>query len=339
MPPPPLKKQGPPPLKRVGIPLPTKRVEAPPPRVPGMRAGSAAKALPPLDMALLAELPDLALQARYMVEGFLSGLHRSPQKGSSVEFAEYRAYQPGDDLRRVDWRLYGRADRLHVKQYEEETQLRVFVVLDTSASMDFRSPGALLRKIEYARITLAALGLLAQRQRDAVGLALAGEGLKDFLRARSSPAHWRAFVARLEGVIPGGPTSLADALESLAELIPPRSLVVIASDFYEEADRLSAALQRLRYDHHDLIGLHVLDPVEIDFDLDDHGTFVDAESGGRLKLDAPAVRQGYLERFGKFCVELDESFRSLGGESVRLRTDQSPTTALAEYLAHRTQRL
>jgi uncharacterized protein (DUF58 family) len=290
-------------------------------------------------MGLLAELPDLALQARYMVEGFLSGQHRSPQKGSSVEFAEYRAYQPGDDLRRVDWRLYGRTDRLHVKQYEEETQLRVFVVLDISASMDFKSPNVRLRKIEFARIVLAALGLLAQRQRDAVGLGLAGAGLTDFLRARSSPAHWRAFIARLEGVMPGGVTSLAEALESLAELIPARSLVVIASDFYEDSARLAAALQRLRYDHHDLIGLHVLDPVEIDFDLDERGVFVDLETGGRLKMEAAAVRKGYLERFGKFCGELDESFRGLGGDSMRLRTDQSPMNVLAEYLAHRSRRL
>jgi len=290
-------------------------------------------------MALLAELPDLALQARYMVEGFLSGQHRSPQKGSSVEFAEYRAYQPGDDLRRVDWRLYGRTDRLHVKQYEEETQLRVFVVLDVSASMDYRSATAKFRKIEFARIVLAALGLLAQRQRDAVGLALAGAELKDFLRARSSQAHWRLFVARLEGVIPGGTTSLASSLESLAELIPARSLVVIASDFYEDTDRLAVALRRLRYDHHDLIGLHILDPVEVDFDTDGRGIFVDAETGGQIKMDAASVRKGYLQRFGKFCDELDAMFRGIGGESVRLRTDCSPMSALAEYLAHRSRRL
>src|ERR1043166_8651750 len=125
--------------------------------------------LPSLDMRLLADLPNLTLQARYVVQGFLSGRHRSPQKGSSVEFAEYRDYQAGDDLRRVDWRLYGRTDRLHVKQYEEETQLRVFLVMDTSASMDFRSRDGLLRKIEFARLVLAALGMLAHRQSDAFG--------------------------------------------------------------------------------------------------------------------------------------------------------------------------
>ncbi len=286
-------------------------------------------------MALLAELPSLELQARYMVEGFLSGQHRSPQKGSSVEFAEYRDYQFGDDLRRVDWRLYARTDRLHVKQYEEETQLRVFVVLDTSGSMDFRSAKAKFRKVEFARIVLAALGLLAQRQRDAVGLGLAGTELSDFLRARSGQAHWRTFVARLEGIVPTGSTSLAAALESLAELAPPRSLIVIASDFYEELPRLESALRRLRYDHHDLIGLHVLDPQEVDFELEDSGTFLDAETGFRLKLDAPAVRKNYLKQFGKVCSELDELFRAAGGETARLRTDESPVRMLAEYLARR----
>src|SRR5450432_76585 len=178
-----------PPVERVaaaaGVARAVKRV-GPPPLPTDVSRGPVRKPLPPLDMALLAELPDLALQARYMVEGFLSGQHRSPQKGSSVEFAEYRMYQPGDDLRRVDWRLYGRTDRLSVKQYEEETQLRVFMVLDVSGSMDFKSERAKFRKIEFARIVLAALGLLAQRQRDAVGLALAAGGLKDFMRARSS---------------------------------------------------------------------------------------------------------------------------------------------------------
>jgi uncharacterized protein (DUF58 family) len=293
--------------------------------------------LPPLDMRLLADLPDLALQARYMVDGFLAGMHRSPQKGSSAEFAEYRGYQMGDDLRRIDWRLYARSDRLHVKQYEEETQLRIFLVLDNSASMNFRSSRAGFRKIEYARIVLAALGLLAQRERDAVGFGLAGSELTDFLRAGSSPAHWRSIIARLDAVRPEGEASVAAALEALAELAPPRSLIVVASDFYEELPRIEAALGRLRYDHHDFIGLHVLDPIEVDFDLDDSGTFLDVETGGRLNLDAPAVRAGYLERFGRFCSDLDEVFRSAGGDTVRLRTDRSAMDALARYLGQREQ--
>lgn len=290
-------------------------------------------------MQLLAELPSLELRARYMVEGFLSGLHRSPQKGSSVEFAEYRNYQLGDDLRRADWRLYGRTDRLHIKQFEEETQLRVFVVLDASASMNFQSAKATMTKVEYARLILAGLGLVAQRQRDAFGLAVAGTELVDFLPARSSTAHWRRFVGKLEAVNPRQGTALGPTLESLAELIPARSLVVIASDFYEDIPRLEPALRRLAYDHHDLVGLHVLDPQEVDFDMEESGTFVDAESGARLKLDPVAVRDNYLRRFREFCGELDHQFRAAGGDLALLRTDDPPTNALTQYLARRGQRL
>jgi uncharacterized protein (DUF58 family) len=290
-------------------------------------------------MRLLAELPSLVLQARYMADGSLSGRHRSPQKGASVEFSEYRNYQIGDDLRRVDWRLYGRTDRLHVKQFEEETQLRVFLVLDISASMDFQSRPSVMRKIEFARIVVAALALIAQRQGDAFGLGIAGTELQDFLRARASASHWRALIGKLEAVTVIRQAALAKTLEDLAEVIPARSLVVVASDFYEEQSLLQGALRRLRHDHQELIGLQVLDPMEIDFDLDESGTFVDVETGAQLKLDAPAVRKGYLDRFGQFCAELDSMFQLAGGEVLRLRTDQSPINTLAYCLARRKERL
>jgi len=303
-----------------------------------------AKPLPPIDLQLLADLPNLALQARCLVDGFLGGRHRSPQKGSSVEFAEYRGYQLGDDLRRVDWRLFGRTDRLHVKQFEEETQLRVFLVLDGSASMDFKSTTtrnghAPMNKLEFARLVLAAIGALAQRQGDAFGLAVVGTELVDFLRARSTVLHWQALIGRLEAVRPIGETALAHTLEALAEIIPPRSLVVVASDFYEDPALLHSALRRLRYDEHDLIGLSVFDPLEMDLQQELTATFVDAETGMRLKLDTPAVRRGYLERFNSFCAELDELFHDADGDLARLRTDQPPVAALARYLARREQRL
>ena len=297
------------------------------------------KRLPPLDLKLLAELPSLELQARYLVDGFINGRHRSPQKGSSVEFAEYRNYQFGDDPRRVDWRLFSRTERLHVRQYEEETQLRIFLVLDASASMDFTSRPAAMNKIQFARLAVAGIASLAQRQGDAFGLGLATMELKDFLRARSSLPHWKSFIGRLEAVMPSGPTALARVLESLAEVVPARSVIFVASDFYEEPERLRAALQRLRYDHHEVIGLQVLDPFELDFDLDHAGTFVDAETGRRLKLDSPAARDGYLKRFRQFCTTLDEMFRGADGDLVRMRTDESPVAALTRYLAARSQRL
>ena len=289
----------------------------------------------PLDLQLLADLPSLALRSRCLVDGFLSGRHRSPQKGSSVEFAEYRDYQLGDDLRRVDWRLFGRSDRLHVKQYEDEAQLRVFTVLDASASMDFSSRRTAWNKLEFARLALAGIALLAQRQGDAFGLGVAGSELSDFLRARSSSAHWQTYVGRLENFAPQRETALARALESLAEIIPSRSLVVIASDFYEDLTPLESALNRLHYDGHDVIGLHVLDPLELDFDFDHAGVWVDAETGARQNLDAPAVRAGYLERFREFCTGLEEQFRAVGGDFVQLRTDEPPVAALAGYIAAR----
>jgi uncharacterized protein (DUF58 family) len=309
---------------------------APPPlpRKPPI-IGRLPQRIAPLDLQLLADLPSLALRSLCLVDGFLSGRHRSPQKGSSVEFAEYRDYQPGDDLRRVDWRLFARSDRLHVKQFEDEAQLRVFTVLDASASMDFSSRRGALSKLDFARLALAGIATLAQRQGDAFGLGIAGAGLTDFLRARSTSAHWQTFIGRLEFFSLQRQTALARALESLAEVIPPRSLVVIASDFYEDPPALESALSHLRYDGHDLIGLHVLDPQELDFELDHAGIWVDAETGTAQHLDAPAVRAGYLQRFRQFCAELEEQFRAVGGDFVQLRTDQPPVDALASYLAAR----
>jgi len=313
----------PPPLRKSPVSRP------PPPVRPGPR----------LDLQLLAELPSLDLRSRCLVDGFLSGRHRSPQKGSSVEFAEYRDYYSGDDLRRVDWRLFGRSDRLHVKQFEDEAQMRVFTVLDASASMDYSSRPGTLAKLDFARLTLAGVALLAHRQGDAFGLGIAGSELTDFLRARSSLSHWQTFVGHLEQVRPHAQTALARALASLAEIVPPRSLIVIASDFYEDLSALEPALSRLRYDGHDLIGLQVLDPLELDFDQDNSGVWVDLESGERRELDAAAVRAGYLKRFHRFCASLEEGFREVDGDFIQLRTDQSPVAALGSYLAKREGRL
>jgi uncharacterized protein (DUF58 family) len=292
--------------------------------------------VPPLDLALLHDLPSLELRARYLMDGFLMGMHRSPKKGFSVEFAEYRAYQLGDDLRRIDWRLYGRSDRLNVKQYEQETQLRVFLVLDTSASMAYASrPVAWLRKIDFARTLLAATGLLALRQCDAFGLAVIGADLDDYLKPKASQSHWRTALGRMDAVQTGGATGLAKGLTTLAELLPRRSLVVIASDFYEESAALNAALRRLRFDRQEIVAFHTLDPVEIDLNEDWNGTFIDAETGQRLILDAVAVRRGYVERFQTFLDQTQTSFLDHAGDYSLLRTDANSMSALGNYLGRR----
>lgn len=291
---------------------------------------------PPIDLALLASLPSLPLRAKYLVEGYLSGLHRSPLKGHSVEFVEYRSYQPGDELRHVDWRLYGRADRLHVKQFEEETQLRIFLLPDASGSMSYKSRPNLLTKLDYARTILAAVGILAQRQRDAVGVALFGQDLTGFLKARSSLAHWRSILATLDSPEVGGVTHVAQCLKTLAELLPRRSLLVVASDFYEEIPALESALHRLRYDGHEVLALHVLDPMEVDFGDDDAaGTFVDLEDGASLVLSAAEVRRTYLENFRAHQALLRDLFAGMNSDLVALRTDENPLTAISAYLAQR----
>lgn len=290
------------------------------------------------DLKLLADLPALPLKARYLVEGYLSGQHRSPLKGHSVEFAEYRAYQPGDDLRHLDWRYYGRSDRLCVKRFEEETQLRVMLLLDASLSMDYRSDGAQMTKLDYARVVLAALATLVRRQHDAAGVGVLRHDLMAYLPARSSASHVHDVISRLGGEPAMGKCDAAFALNSLAAIIKRRAMIVIASDFYEESPGLIAALRRLRYAGHEILGLQILDPLEVDFSPAGAGTYQDAETGDRFPVSPEEVRRAYLAQFKEFQTRVSEMFREVGGDFVTLRTDESPINALGAYLAHREHR-
>lgn len=297
--------------------------------------------LSPIDIDLVASLPSLPLRAKYLVESFLTGRHRSPIKGTAPEFAEYRSYQPGDDLRRIDWRLFGRFDRLSVKQFEDENQLRVTLALDVSASMRYASRPGLLSKSDFARTVLAAMTMLARRQHDAVGLALLGDtgkadgSLYDYVRAGSSPAQQHAVFRRLEEPPNTRTVDLIDGLRRLGSLLPHGGLVVVASDFYTDVAALKDVFQLLRAQRVEVIGLQVLDPMEIDFVKNTGGFFVDLESGRRLALNTAACRRGYLERFGAFRRELGECFRHHNADLVLLRTDENPLVALAAYLGRR----
>jgi uncharacterized protein (DUF58 family) len=292
----------------------------------------------PIDLRLLADLPSLELRSRYLVDGYLSGRHRSPLKGQSIEFVEYRGYQQGDDLRHVDWRLYGRSDRLCVKMFEEETQLRVYLLLDASGSMAWRGERALFRKVDYARLALAAIATLARRQRDATGVAIAGGRLESFLPPLSSDAHYRSVFGMLDNPAGGGETRLAQSISEATNLMKRRSLVVIASDFYEDIDRLEQTVGRLRYEGHDVMGLHVLDPAELDFADDLKGIFVDVEDGSQVTLSSAEVRAAYLREFGAFRSQLARVFEDVSGDLVTLRTDEPPIEALSAYLFNREQR-
>lgn len=294
--------------------------------------------LPPqqrLDIGLLSDLPGLELRARYVMDGFLTGLHRSPFKGFSVEFAQYRAYQQGDDLRRLDWRLFGRTDRLQIREYEAETQMRVVVCVDVSPSMCYRSRDTLLTKLDYARTVAASIGMLAQRQRDAVGLAVLGGKLEEFLRPKSSLSSLHTLWSMLERNYGRVAPRLAASLQEAAPLMRKRGLIVLLSDFYEDAEPLRAAVRRLRHARHEVVALPIFDPAEIDFNFDGRGTFVDMETNARLTAGADEIRRSYLDQFGRFLDSSRELFRSHGADFEILRTDRDPLPALAAYLAKR----
>lgn len=293
----------------------------------------------PIDTQVLGQLPTLPLRARYLVEGFISGRHRSPLTGHSVDFTEYRAYQLGDELRMIDWRLYGRTNRLSVKVYEDETQLCVCLVLDRSASLAYRSRESLMTKMDYARTCLAALSLLVKRQADAAGLAIVSDDIDHYLKPSAKQSRLYEIFQRLDATEPSHEGALALNLGRLSELLKQRSLVIVASDFYEDSEDIKTALRRLRYYGHDVIGLQILDPAEVTFDLDEPGQFLDLESGQTLALTPDEIRASYLEHFNAFQEAVRAEFVSAGCDLLTLRTDESPMAALSLYLAHRQHRL
>jgi uncharacterized protein (DUF58 family) len=292
----------------------------------------------PLDIGELAALGALPLRARRLADALGAGGHKSRRKGASVEFADYRDYQPGDELRRVDWRLYARTDRLHIRETHEETPLRVVLLLDVSPSMAYASRPGLLSKLDYARMLLGAVALLARRQRDAVGLGLLSAELAEWRPPSSSPLRRQLLWSLLDQPPAGAGTDLPTALHQALDLAPRRCLFVLASDFYDEPERLAPAFRRLRYERHDLLALHLADPAEVDFAFDDPSVFFDLETGSQLALDPAAAAAAYRARFSTHRAALGEQLASQGLEHLFLRTDTLPVDALREHLAARAGR-
>ncbi|HVX12882.1 MAG TPA: DUF58 domain-containing protein [Pirellulales bacterium] len=250
-------------------------------------------ARPFLDPSVLARLAGIPLFARQPMQGSVSGRHESPHRGSSVEFAEYREYVPGDDLRRMDWRAYGRSERYYIKEFEADTNLRCCLVLDTSGSMDFGSRGA--TKIEYGRRLAAAIAYLAVLQGDAVGLTCVAGGVVRNIPPRRNPAHLSAVFDVLEAARPRGPTQLPTALHELAETVRQRALVVIVSDLFVDPDELQPCFEHLRFRKHDVAVFHLLDPQELDFDFRRPMRFVDLEGGASIFAEPNVIAARYLE--------------------------------------------
>jgi uncharacterized protein (DUF58 family) len=285
-----------------------------------------------------ARLSNLSVLVRQAVEGFISGLHRSPHRGFSVEFSEHREYVPGDDLRHLDWVAWGRSDRYYIKQYEQETNLRANILLDVSGSMDYRHEGQ-VTKFAYACYLSACLAYLMCRQQDAVGMTAFDERIRFQLPPASTPSHLDRMFRELEALRPGRQTAIAPAFHQLAESIPKRSLVVILSDLYDEPAEILRALQHFVFKKHQVILLHLMDPAELEFPFANMQTFVDAETGEKLQVDPRYVReeyrrevQGFVDSYRKECTERQIEYQLV-------TTDIPYDRMLLRYLAGRKARI
>lgn len=289
-----------------------------------------------LDPAALAQLGGVELLARGVVEGFLMGLHRSPHRGFSAEFAELRSYQAGDDLRYIDWRMFGRSDRFYVKQFEEETNLRAYILLDCSASMGWSSsPGALPSKLWYAKLLAAALSLVLLRQGDAVGLTAFHDAIAAAVVARGGRSQWTEILRRIGTQEARGGTGAADAIREIAGRLRRRGLVILLSDLLVDPGLTATALRYLRHRGHEVLVFHLLDPGERELPPASEARFVDPETGRELAVSVPAVRAEYRRAVADALAEWERSLRPQGIDYQVVETHRPLSLALRAYLRKR----
>jgi uncharacterized protein (DUF58 family) len=284
-----------------------------------------------LDPVVLGKIGDLALVARTVVSGFLHGMHRSFHSGQSLDFAQHRPYQPGDDLRRIDWRVYGRTDKFFLKTYESDTNASAMFAVDVSGSMDYGSIG--ITKFQYARILAASLAWLAQKQGDRVGLVTLTADLRDVVPP--STRHLQLLLHTLGRAKPSGEGQLPEALGRLSRSKGKPGILVLISDCYEEPDALGKALGALRARGFDLIVFHLIDPAERDLPFDAPGTFEDAETGMRLALQPEELREKYKVLLTQHREQLQRVITNQGADYVSIETDQPLDSALHTYLDKR----
>ncbi len=290
------------------------------------------------DPQTLARISRLELRARAVVEGVISGMHKSPHRGSSVEFAQHRDYVPGDEIRHIDWKVYARTDRYHIKQFEEETNLKAMLLLDASSSMDYKGKNSPLSKREYAAIVGAAIASLLLKQRDATGLATFDSKVNQFIPPASTSAHMRLLLETLERKESQPKTDLAATFNDLAERIKRRGMIILLSDLFADPDEILRGLQRFRYRKHEVVIFHILDKDEITFPFDDSTIFEGMEGEAPLAADPNALRAEYLRVFQEYSDKLKRGCRELSMDYQLLSTDQPIDLALSQYLARRLHR-
>jgi uncharacterized protein (DUF58 family) len=292
------------------------------------------EALKYLQPKVVAQLANMELRARLVVEGFITGLHKSPYHGFSVEFTEHRPYMPGDEIRHIDWKAYGKTDRYYIKEFEEETNLKTYLILDASKSMDYSSEGQ-LKKIEYASYLAAALGYLMVEQRDAVGLTIYDERVRMSLPPRATKLYLQQILRELETLQPGNKTGTAQSLHEVAERIRRRGLIVILSDLFDDPAHVMTALKHFRHRGNEVIVMQVLDPLERSFAFGADAVFRDMETKEELLTQPWHVQTAYRESMQQFLDFYKRECRENAIDYVLLDTATPFDRALFEYLNKR----
>jgi uncharacterized protein (DUF58 family) len=284
---------------------------------------------------VVAKLKGIDLKARLVVEGFLAGLHRSPYKGFSVEFTEHRPYMPGDEPKRIDWKVYAKTDRFVVREYEEETNLRAYLVLDASGSMSYAT--GKVSKLEYASMLAASLAYLLLHQKDSAGLITFSDKINTYVPPRSTPAHLNALLHQLAVVKPGGDTNIAGTFHQLAERVKRRGLVIIMSDLWDEPQAVLTALRHFRHKKHEVLVFHIQDPNEREFAFRTPVVLRDMETGREMTVDPRLLREQYQKDFDGFFAAFERGCREAAIDYHRVTTDTPFDRALFSYLERRSR--
>jgi uncharacterized protein (DUF58 family) len=290
---------------------------------------------PLLDPAVLAKLGTLKLRVRAIAEGVLSGLHRSPHHGQSIEFAEHKEYAPGDEIRHIDWKAYAKFDKYYVKRFEQETNLRAYLVVDASGSMGYRGDPSRLTKLDTACALAATLAYLLIRQQDAAGVVLVNDKVAGAIPPRASASHIGPIVDALDAARGEGATRLSAAVDWVIEHAPRRSSVIVFSDLFDAEDGVLRKLAQLRRRRHDVTLFHVLDPAEIEFPFDDPTLFLSMEDQRQVEAHGRDVRRGYLDVFGRWLADVRRTAAEADIDYALCRTDRPPDEVLVPFLARR----
>ena len=289
-----------------------------------------------LDPRTLAKLQGLQLRARRVVEGLVAGAHRSPYRGFSVEFSEHREYAPGDDLRYLDWKVFGRTDKFYLKQFEDETNLLCYIVLDVSESMSYRGPSAGLSKLAYAQCVAASLAWLVLQRQDAVGLATFDRELREVVSPSSSPSHLANLLSVMESASASGKTSVESVFRELAPKLSKRGIVIVISDLFDDPCHVLSGLRHFRHRQHDVAVLHLLDPAEVDLPFELPTRFMGLEGDLDVTADPQSVRAAYRAEVDHFLAHIKRGCLDNQIDYRLLTTDQPLDVALSTFLASRT---